>query len=341
MLGLTKNDEVEQTDSLKLSELNTSHAPYHLLNATLNLSTTAEAYLKARKGDFFVFSKRYIGSKTTGYCRTEDMEANNHQMNLATAMAISGGAAAPNAGKTTVKALVFILAMLNIRYDYWILNPKRLKKSSFKKMLTQVTDRPGPIYFLRELIGNLSAKSNYVNLSDGGHLENLGIYELIRRECRLIISGDSEADATLTFSGLADVIRMVQIDFGVKIVMQGLDEIRAGKQNHAIGTIFYKNGKVGKLLYLKSSLLGDQSLIATLSAQAYSSSKERNDNLLFDANPYIAHYKQEEPSFPHQSSSNQFYTETQFESYRALGQQLTLNTLKNTPKKTAQSKSQA
>ena len=243
MLGLTQNDEVEQTDSLKLSELNTSHAPYQLLNATLNLSSTKEAYLKARKGDFFVFSKRYIGSKTTGYCRTKDMEANNHQMNVATAMAISGGAAAPNAGKTTVKALVFILAMLNVRYDYWLLNPKRLKKTSVKKMLTSVTNRPGPWYFLRELFSNLSAKSNYVNLSDGGHLENLGIYELIRRECRLIISGDSEADASLTFSGLADVIRMVQIDFGVKIVMQGLDDIRAGKQHHAIGTIYYKNGK--------------------------------------------------------------------------------------------------
>ena len=32
----------------------------------------------------------------------------------------------------------------------------------------------------------------YVNLSDGGHFENLGLYELVRRKCDLIVIGDGE-----------------------------------------------------------------------------------------------------------------------------------------------------
>lgn len=340
MVGLNDNGEVKQMDSLKLSELDSTFTPYHLINATLNLETTSEAYSSDRRGDFFLFSKRYIGSVTTGYCRTKDMEASNGDVNLATAMAISAAAAAPNVGKGTIKSLVFILAMLNIRYDYWLSNPGRLKISNLTEGLRRIgkklnanktplspISRVGPLYFIRELFSNLCATSPYVNLSDGGHIENLGLYELIRRECRLIIAGDSEADLTLTFSGLADLIRLVQIDFGVIIVMQGLDDIRSGKQHHAVGTIYYKNNKVGKLIYLKTSLLGDASLHNTLTETEYVTSKARNDDLLFDNNPYIAHYKTVEPAFPHQSSSNQFYNETQFESYRALGYQIATSVL--------------
>ncbi|MFZ6816706.1 hypothetical protein [Undibacterium sp. Ji22W] len=236
-------------------------------------------------------------------------------------MAISAAAAAPNLGKNTVKPLVFILGMLNIRYDFWLQNPAWINQ---KKSISQ---RPGPAYFLRELSSNLSADTPYVNLSDGGHIENLGIYELIRRECRLIIAGDSEEDLNLTFSGLADLIRLVQIDFGVIIVMDGLDEIRDGKQHYAIGNIYYRNEKLGKLIYLKTSLTGDFSLRDSLGEIEYSNSHLRDDNFRFDNNPYIARYKTQDPTFPHQSSSNQFYDETQFECYRALGFQMVSTSL--------------
>ena len=321
IFGFNAKAEIEQTDELKLSELDSHFAPYHLLNTTLNLSRTNQAYCDDRRGDFFFFSKRYIGSLSTGYCQTSEMEAHTPELNLATAMAISAAAAAPNLGKRTIKPLVFILGMLNIRYDYWLPNPARIMQGKAPN------DRPNPGYFLRELASNLSADTSYVNLSDGGHIENLGIYELIRRECRLIIAGDSETDLTLTFSGLADVIRLVQIDFGVIIVMEGLDDIRNGKQHYAIGSIYYSNEKVGKLIYLKTSLLGDFSLRDSLPADAYLSSNLRSDDLAFDHNPYIAHYKMQDPTFPHQSSANQFYDETQFECYRALGFQIATTSL--------------
>jgi hypothetical protein len=321
IFGVDEENQLQQTDSLKLSQLDSQFTPYHLLNVTLNLSTTSQAYSADRRGDFFFFSKRYIGSISTGYCKTEEMEAQSKDLNLATAMAISAAAAAPNIGKSTIKALVFILAMLNIRYDYWLFNPGRVRSGD------KHSGRAGPAYFLRELTSDLSADSKYVNLSDGGHIENLGLYELIRRECRLIIAGDSEEDLGLTFSGLSDLIRLVQIDFGVIIVMDGLDAIRNGEQHHAIGNIYYRNNKVGKLIYLKTSLLGDYSLRDSLAPAEYQTSKVRDDDFMFDNNPYIAHYKTQEPTFPHQSSANQFYDETQFECYRALGYQMATLTL--------------
>ncbi len=321
IFGLNRQATVQQADELKLSELDSTFAPYHLLNCTLNLNRTSQAYCDDRRGDFFFFSKRYVGSVSTSYCRTEELEKQNSDLNLASAMAISAAAVAPNLGKSTIKPLVFILGMLNIRYDYWLANPTWIKHKRVVK------NRPGPNYFLRELTSNLTADTAYINLSDGGHIENLGIYELIRRECRLIIAADSEEDLGLTFSSLADVIRLAQIDFGVIIVMQGLDKIRNGQQHYAIGSIYYRNEKVGKLIYLKTSLLGDFSLRDSLSADAYLSSHLRRDNFAFDHNPYIAHYKMQDPAFPHQSSANQFYDETQFECYRSLGFQIATESL--------------
>jgi hypothetical protein len=196
-----------------------------------------------------------------------------------------------------------------------------------KNMPLAPWSRVGPLYLLWEMFGKLGANSAQVNLSDGGHIENLGVYELLRRECRLIIAGDGEADARLEFEGLSDAISMALIDFGISIEMSGLDEIRRGEQHHAIGTIHYRNGRVGKLIYLKSSMLGDNNLKSTLAPENYTSSPYRDDNQLFDDNAYIGHYKSLHPEFPHESTGDQFFDENQFECYRALGYQVAMNTL--------------
>ncbi|MCZ6483392.1 MAG: cell division protein, partial [Alphaproteobacteria bacterium] len=209
--------------------------------------------------------------------------------------------AAPNMGRETIKSLVFIMAMLNIRLGYWLPNPKYV--GVMGRARRQVT-RVGPIYLIREMMGNLDEDSWNINLSDGGHIENLGVYELLRRECRLIIAADAERDKDLEFGGLAAVIRMAQIDMGITIEMDGLEEIRSGRQHYALGTIRYKDGKIGKLIYLKSSLV-------------------ETDRLYEHVNAYVAHYKAKNSEFPHESTGDQFFDEEQFECYRALGYEVT------------------
>jgi hypothetical protein len=306
------------TDHVKLSALDTAHAPYHLINTLLNLNKTTESHKNGRRGDFFIFTKNHIGGEITGYCETLTMEKASSHINVATAMAISGAAAAPNAGAVTIKPLIFIMAMLNIRLNYWLLNPAKVATDNHKRYNSGF-NRVGPAYLFHELMGGTNADHNFVNLSDGGHIENLGVYELLRRECRLIIAGDGEADGGLTFQGLAKLIQMAQIDMGIKIVIDGLDEIRRGEQHHAVGTIYYSDKRIGKMIYLKSSLLGDSNLKATLDKEEYTTSPYRDDNLMFDDNAYIAYYKSKNPDFPHQSTADQFFDESQFECYRALG----------------------
>lgn len=330
--GQKRPGEIVHTDEVKLSNLNTRHGPYHLINALLNLNRVEEEYKNGRNGDFFIFSKKFIGGETTGYCKTAEMQKVSPNLDLATAMAVSGAAAAPNMGKITIKPLIFVLAMLNVRLNYWILNPSYVPQETddagIGTIFSRIVNRVGPMFLIRELFGANTVKKRYVNLSDGGHLENLGAYELIRRECRLIFIGDGEADPELKFEGLAEFVRMVQIDLGIRIDIDGLDEIRRGEQHHAIGTINYANGRIGKLIYMKSSLLGDNNLIATLGPENYTTSPHRDDNQMFDENAFIANYRASNPSFPHQTTGDQFFDEAQFECYRALGFAVAMDVLR-------------
>ena len=301
------NGNVRDTDTLRLSALNDegTQGPYHLVNVSHNLNGSADPNLRGRNADFFILSKHFCGSNRVGYYDTTKMEKVDPHLNLGTAMAISGAAAAPNMGTTTIPSLVFIMAFLNIRLGYWLPNPRQLLASDKRRWRHRLKNHPlspfagvGPIYLVRELFGRITAESNYVNISDGGHLENMGAYELLRRRCRYIIVGDGEADPDHTFHGLATLIRYAQIDLGIQIEMD-LDDLRKREDGFcnkhcAFGTIHYNEKEKGYLLYIKSSMTGDE-------------------------NEYIREYKNNHPAFPHESTADQFFDEAQFEAYRALG----------------------
>ncbi len=142
----------------------------------------------------------------------------------------------------------------------------------------------------------MDAAGAFVNVSDGGHLENLGLCELLRRRCRRIIV----VDATVAFACLAAAIRYARIDLGIEIAID-LDALRlrgdVSTRHWALGDVDYGRGERGQLIFLKSSLTGDE-------VEA------------------ILEYKRESPTFPQESSSNQFFSEAQFEAYRALGEHI-------------------
>ncbi len=299
-------NEIQSNDEQPLSRLNRegTKAPYHLLNVALNLHGSSDLNLHGRNADFFILSKRFCGGVRTGFCRTEDMEKADPHVNLGTAMAISGAAAAPNMGTATIKPLVFLMTLLNIRLGYWLPNPVKLlrKKHKVRQCIQYWRFSPfsgvGPMYLLRELLGLISEKDEYINVSDGGHIENLGIYELLRRRCKYIIACDAEEDPDMTFGGLAKLMRYARIDLSIDIDID-LDALRKGEHGFAnrhcaFGKIHYGEGETGYLLYIKSSLTGDE-------------------------NEYIREYRSKNKDFPHESTGDQFFNEAQFEAYRALG----------------------
>ncbi len=306
LMGRAQRDgTISHADDLKLSALS-PRAPYHLINATLNLQGSRRGNLRGRNAAFFLMSREYVGSQLTGYRSTEDMEALHPALDLGTAMAISGAAAAPNMGRATKKGLTFALTLLNVRLGYWLPHPRLFAAPFYHQTilgrlmqrLAAPLVRATPWHLMKEMLGQLDERGRLLNLSDGGHLENLGLYELLRRRCRLIIASDAEADPGMAFQGLADAIRLARIDLGVTIDID-IDAIRANThglsdKHGAVGRIDYGNGETGCLIYIKSSLTGDE-------------------------NVYVEKYKALDITFPHQTTADQFFDEEQFEAYRALG----------------------
>lgn len=292
---------VSHHDEQTLSGLSRTRSPIHLINTTINLQGRTKVNTKGRDCEMFTFSRHWVGGPVTGYCKTEAYEKRNRSIDLATAMSISAAAAAPNMGRATMKSLTFIMALLNIRLGFWAKNPAAYASGGqglLRRLYREIfPDRVGPVYLIREMFGMINEKSRYVNLSDGGHLENMGLYELVRRRCKYIIISDAEADPDMTFKGLAEAIRLIRIDMGIRIEMN-TDVIapKNGRSNthFTLGKIHYAPDEIGLLLYIKSSFTGDE-------------------------NVYIKDYKARHPAFPHETTADQFFDEAQFEAYRALG----------------------
>jgi hypothetical protein len=287
-----KDDPVVRLESLNACQ----KAPYHLINATVNLPSSNNSALRDRKADFFLFSKFWCGSPVVGYNKTSEWKMNASAPDLATAMAVSGAAASTHMGLGSKPTLVALLTLLNVRLGFWIRRPGH---NHFPQV-------PGFTCLLREMTGiGMSEKKAWLNLSDGGHIENMATYELLRRRCKYIICVDGEADPSFTFMGLMTLVRHAALDFGIRIEPH-LDTLRPDaktrlSQTHAtLCRIHYphvnaeKPAAIGLLLYLKLSVTGNESEL-------------------------IRRYRTICPDFPHQPTLDQFFGEEQFEAYRQLG----------------------
>ena len=547
LLRFKRNKDVEEVDVEDVVQLGDlccydadSTAPYHIINAALNLQGSKDLGIRDRRSEFFIFSKEFIGGARTGYCRTMTMEQVFPQLDLASAMAISAAAAAPNMGRNTSPWLVPLLTLINVRLGVWVPHPGRLAETAHiqpglrksglnegghrlgyafedvfrtelkavqkrwlrlgaarqlkenittptpahglagigfsgggirsatvnlgiaqalhdagifshfdymstvsgggflgssisalmrfkippyssiagtvsvvvedgKKIVTITPAKAGspevhrypadadlavksddkvkagqwllrragprmrseiagtatlsrtaddalvigisagpsgetreyryekyekpcvedgqvvkagdflirdtsspvnrfrwrirPRALAREMTMRVDDSWRWVNLSDGGHLENLAAIELLRRRCKLIVVGDGEADPEMHFNGLATLMRTAFIDMGITIEIN-VDALRLNKDrqsgtHYAIGQISYpgETEEYGYLLYLKSSFTGDEHEV-------------------------ITEYRHRSPAFPQEPTADQFFDEGQFEAYRALGQHI-------------------
>ncbi len=318
-------------DLFSFTKLDPKASPYLIMNAALNVPGSSYANKRARNADFFIFSRNYLGSEATGYVSTERAEKVIDGLNVGTAMAISGAAAAPNMGMSSLRPLSPTIAMLNFRLGRWIRHPCGVAKLAAANPLTRWwKGKPGPFYLLREAffksgtkVTNLTTDqpidSGFVFLTDGGHIENTGIYQLLRRHCKVIIAIDGEADPQFAFASLVQLERFARIDLGTQIQMDWREigvrsnEVAADLKKGvfhpwpgphvALGRIDYpRNGtrEYGVLVYVKASLSGDE-------------------------NDYVIGYKTAHPAFPHETHETtleQLFSEEQFEAYRALGEHI-------------------
>ena len=110
------------------------------------------------------------------------------------------------------------MTLFNVRLGAWLANPAaKIPKEEVKAGPTSAL-KP----LLTEALGLIDAKSANVYLSDGGHFDNLGIYEMIRRRCRYILVVDADADEKFDFEDLARSVRFAGVDLDAKIEFESI-----------------------------------------------------------------------------------------------------------------------
>jgi Patatin-like phospholipase len=252
--------------------------------------------------------------------------------NIATAMAASGAAVSPNWGYHTNPATAFLMTMFDVRLGLWIPNPRRSELAGQRLNVEPeglsypASPKFAPWWLTSELLGSVDDTSKYVYLTDGGHFDNMGLYELVRRRCYKIVICDAEEDAGYIYEGIGDAIRKCRIDFGAEI---DLDLSALSPNTHSRlspahiirGSIRYPEtpdgtGEVmGEVLYIKASLTGKAP--GDPPAVPVKGSVE-----LPGVPGDVQNYKLQHEHFPHDSTAEQWFTESQFESYRRLGQSI-------------------
>jgi hypothetical protein len=292
--AFTGFDPADNRHMTELAKAGNPHRLLHVINMTLNVVAANNPAWQERKAESFTVTPLSSGNAHVGYRPTEGYGGGRGGLTLGTAMAISGAAVSPNQGYNSSPLVGFLLMLFNVRLGWWLGNPAQ---RDFNKEGPRFSLLPA----LQELAGATTDTRKWVYLSDGGHFENLGLYEMVRRRCRFIVISDAGCDPTCSFEDLGNAARKCYIDFGVSIDFEQLS-IEA-RQNPplagarcAIGTICYPDSdQPGWLLYIKPT---------------YYASTEP-----VDVRSYAASHKE----FPHESTTEQWFSESQLEAYRALG----------------------
>jgi glycerophosphoryl diester phosphodiesterase len=327
----------DPTDDVRLKEFDHDvvqtpryPGPYPILNCALNLVAGEDLAWQERKATSFVFTPKYCGYdvdravlrkvpnglREDAYVPTKDYYRPGYGPLLGMAMAISGAAANPNMGRASSPAMAFLMTVFNVRLGWWMGNPRRAGAM-------RPSPRLGLPHTALELFGGTDDRKKYVNVSDGGHFENLGVYELIRRGCRYIVVCDAGQDGRFLAEDLGNLVRQCRTDFGVEIDID-IDRIRERtnqslSQTHCV---------VGRIRYLQIPKRVGDTLVAEDDKPLLRGSRPAHeDGYLVYLKPSVTgdeaqdvlEYFRRIPEFPHQTTADQWFDESQFESYRKLG----------------------
>lgn len=332
-------DELVSLSGTALDETQAKEWPTLLVCAAANISDSA-ATPPGRRVTSFTFSANTVGGPLVGAVATWEMESafesrreafpapgekpadgsattpigewvaegartrRRHDLSLPAVIAMSGAAISPSMGKMTRRPLTFLMALANIRLGVWVPNPRWLVDYEEDERLRKRHLRPRPFYLLCELLGLNRVGAKYLYVTDGGHYENLGLVELLRRGCTEVYCFDASGvgKGRAEFEALGDALALARSELGVEIEfdcdpedLAPDGESHVAKADMAIGRISYPDGTKGTLIYVRN----------TITAKAPWDAKA---------------YHKADPRFPHNPTIDQLYTDQKFEAYRVLGQ---------------------
>ena len=269
----------------------------HVINTTLNLVGGKNLAWQQRRAEPFSISPLHAGCFRLGY---RDSREYGDGISIGTAAATSGAAASSNMGYyTTSPVLSLLLTFFNVRLGWWLGNPGKFGNETYMLPAPKYSIKP----VLDEAFGLTDDQNKYVYLTDGGHFENLGIYEMVLRRCHIIFASDGAQDEAYHFSDLGNAVRKIRIDLGIKIEFKSIP-IHGGGEGKPSGTYW----ALGRIRYSDIDEKAEDGILLYFKPAVYGN--EPRD---------VLEYKESYPAFPHQSTADQFFDEPQFESYRMLG----------------------
>lgn len=274
-------------------------------------------------------------------------------------VAISGGAVSPGLGARTNMALSVLLGFFNVRLGYWWqsgVDPDQRSAQTRRGslQLALITLRrllPVQSALLDEWLARFPgvARREWY-LTDGGHFENLGGYELLRRRLPFIIVCDNEQDCDYQFDGLANLVRKARTDFDTEITflsdqdlaswngprlpecLGSLESLRRGRRS--LEPLLERNNGSSRFVVedARAGLSLRHAALARVEYGAQGPDGLRESGWLLYVKPSldgdepidVIRYHTEHPDFPHEPTGDQFFAEAQWESYRKLGEHLAL-----------------
>lgn len=284
-----------ESDNLPMHQLDPAIKPFQVVNVTLNLVAGERLAWQQRKAESFTITPLHCGSANLGY-RPSAKYGGPGGITLGTAITISGAAASPNMGYNSSAVIGFIMTLFNARLGAWLGNPGKAGNKSWRA--AGPTSAVGSL--VKEAFGLTNDTNEWVYLSDGGHFENLALYEMVRRRCRHIVVLDGGCDPDFRYGDLGNALRKIRIDMKIPIDFEerGFGSLHRQEKRYAIARIGYSavddTEEDGFLVYIKPMMRGNEP-------------------------PDVLSYQSRNSAFPHQSTADQFFDESQTESYRELG----------------------
>ncbi|WP_380876122.1 hypothetical protein ACFB49_07390 [Sphingomonas sp. DBB INV C78] len=332
--------EYDEADAVALSTYHHKAilAPVHLINTTANETRQANSQLvqRDRKGNNLCVGPGGISLGDEQRNRSELAAQRAENLSIGKWIAISGAAASSAMGQATSLGTAMLLTFANVRLGYWWYAPELAGRLDIDQVHGNMARhragkrrRRGEVWRLRDLFETQSYLLNEaaaefsrvnrrrLNLSDGGHFENCGAYELVRRRLPIIILSDAAADPNYDFEDFSNLARKARIDLGA--------EIRCLDRTELAGL----PGGIADLCGLPEDFRKDQASdqrCALLCRITYVDGSPPSLMVVIkprvphNAPPDIAAYHRTCSRFPQEPTVDQFFGEAQWESYRMLGE---------------------
>jgi hypothetical protein len=164
-----------------------------------------------------------------------------------------------------------------------------------------------------EAAGRLSYRSTWMYVTDGGHYDNLGLVEALRRGASNIVVLDASGDKADTWSTLGGAIALARTDAGVEIELDPTTMVRGGR-NLAPGQVVrpWAHGRFRRPEPVSG--LPQQGHIWVCKLGWWTRA------------PWdVLAYARQHPTYPCDSTVEQLYDATEFEAYQELGKAAVLD----------------